>query len=45
MKLQVEYDTEQMTLDQLGAKYTIRLIPVNGEDAKYEIRNTTPAGK
>jgi hypothetical protein len=43
MKLQVEYDTEQMTLDQLGAKYTIQLMPVDGNDAKYEIRNTKPA--
>ena len=43
MKLQVEYDTENMTLDQLGAKYTIQLIPIDSENAKYEIRNTTPA--
>ena len=43
MKLQVEYDTENMTLDQLSAKYLIHLLPVDGEDAKYEIRNTSPA--
>lgn len=43
MKLQVEYDTEKMTLDQLGAKYIIHLTPVAEGDAKYEIRNTTPA--
>jgi hypothetical protein len=45
MKLQVEYDTNKMTLDTLGPKYKIFLMPVDGEDAKYEIRNTTPASK
>tara|TARA_R110002049_G_scaffold222206_4_gene393795 strand:+ start:1029 stop:1535 length:507 start_codon:yes stop_codon:yes gene_type:complete len=45
MKLQVEYDVDHMPLDQLGAKYIINLQPVDGEDAIYEIRNTTPASK
>lgn len=44
MKLQVEYDTQHMTLDQLAPKYIIKLLPVSGEDAQYEIRDTTPAG-
>lgn len=43
MKLQVEYDTDQMTIGQLGPRYTIKLIPVDADDAIYEIRNTTPA--
>ncbi|MCB1688400.1 MAG: hypothetical protein KDI33_07940 [Halioglobus sp.] len=43
MKLQVEYDMEKMNLGELGAKYIINLLPVDSEDARYEIRNTTPA--
>jgi len=43
MKLQVEYDTDKMTLDQLGPKYIINLSTVSGDDARYEIRNTSPA--
>jgi hypothetical protein len=45
MKLQVEYDVDNMNLAQLGAKYIIRLIPVDAENAQYEIRNTVPAAK
>jgi hypothetical protein len=45
MKLQVEYDVDNMTLAELGAKYIIRLMPVDAENAKYEIRNTVPATK
>lgn len=45
MKLMVEYDTEKMNLAQMGPKYIIRLIPVDPENALYEIRNTRPAGK
>ena len=41
MKLQVEYDLDDMNLVQPGPKYIINLIPVDGETAKYEIRNTT----
>lgn len=45
MKLRVEYDLDDMNLGQPGAKYTIQLIPVDAENAKYEIRNTSPASK
>ena len=41
MKLQVEYDLDNMNLGQRGAKYIINLMPVAAENAKYEIRNTT----
>ena len=44
MKLQVEYDLQDMNLFQPGAKYSIHLVPVDIENAKYEIRNTKPAG-
>ncbi len=44
MKLNVEYDLNEMNLGQLGAKYIIRLNPVEAENAIYEIRDTTPAG-
>lgn len=44
MKLQVEYDIDDMNLVQPGAKYIINLMPVDGENAKYEIRNTTLGG-
>ncbi|MEZ5570994.1 MAG: hypothetical protein R3E64_03135 [Halioglobus sp.] len=43
MKLQVEYNLDDMNLGQLGPKYIINLIPVASENAKYEIRNTSPA--
>ncbi|MEZ5501711.1 MAG: hypothetical protein R3E50_03270 [Halioglobus sp.] len=43
MKLRVEYDLDEMNLGQPGAKYIIQLMPVDSEDAVYEIRNTTPA--
>lgn len=45
MKLQVEYDVDNMNLGEMGAKYIIRLLPVDSENAKYEIRNTKPASK
>jgi hypothetical protein len=45
MKLQVEYNVDEMNLAQLGAKYIIRLLPVDAENAQYEIRNTVPASK
>jgi hypothetical protein len=41
MKLLVEYDIDDMNLGQTGPKYIINLIPVDSENAKYEIRNTT----
>lgn len=44
MKLQVEYDLDEMNLGQPGAKYNIQLMPVDAENAIYEIRNTVPAG-
>jgi hypothetical protein len=44
MKLRVEYDTREMTIDQLSPKYTIQLTPVDADDAIYEIRNTSPSG-
>jgi hypothetical protein len=44
MKLQVEYNLDEMNLGQLGAKYIIQLMPVAAENAQYEIRNTEPAG-
>jgi hypothetical protein len=43
MKLRVEYDLDDMSLFQPGAKYSIHLIPVDFENAQYEIRNTKPA--
>jgi hypothetical protein len=43
MKLQVEYDVDEMNLGQPGAKYIIQLMPVDAENAQYEIRNTSPA--
>jgi hypothetical protein len=43
MKLQVEYDIQDMSLLQPGAKYSIHLIPVAFDNAQYEIRNTKPA--
>jgi hypothetical protein len=43
MKLRVEYDLDNMVLGQPGARYIINLMPVDGENAKYEIRETTPA--
>lgn len=45
MKLLVEYDVDNMNLAQLGPKYIIRLVPVDADDAQYEIRNTTRAGE
>lgn len=45
LKLQVEYDLDEMNLGQPGAKYNIQLIPVDAENAQYEIRNTVPASK
>jgi hypothetical protein len=45
MKLQVEYNVAEMNLAQLGAKYIIRLLSVDAENAQYEIRNTVPASK
>jgi len=45
MKLSVEYDTQDMTIAQLGPRYTIALVPVDAGDALYEIRNTTPAAQ
>ena len=42
MKLRVEYDVNKMTLDHPGSKYIINLLSVDGENAKNEIRNTTP---
>ena len=42
MKLVVEYDLDDMSLFQPGAKYSIHLVPVDSENAKYEIRNTSP---
>ncbi len=42
MKLQVEYNLDEMNLGQLGAKCIIQLIPVDAENAQYEIRNTVP---
>ena len=43
MKLQVEYDIQDMSLLQPGAKYSIRLMPVDFENAQYEIRDTKSA--
>jgi hypothetical protein len=43
MKLQVEYDVDQMNLGQPSPKYTIRLMPVDAGNAQYEIRNTSPS--
>ena len=43
LKLRVAYDLNEMKLGQPGARYIIRLMPVNEEDAKYEIRSTDRA--
>ncbi|CAA0079637.1 Uncharacterised protein [Halioglobus japonicus] len=43
MKLEVEYDIDSMNLGEMGAKYIINLLPVESEDAIYQIRNTTAA--
>jgi hypothetical protein len=43
MKLQVEYDLDEMNLGEPGAKYIIQLLPVESDNAQYEIRNTTQA--
>ena len=43
MKLQVEYNLDEMHLGQTGAKSLINLLPVDAADAPYENRNTTRA--
>lgn len=41
LKLDVAFNTREMNLGQPGPAYTIFLTPMRGEDAVYEIRNTS----
>jgi hypothetical protein len=40
LKLNVQYQLDEMVLGQPGPRYNIRLTPMRSEDAVYEIRHT-----
>lgn len=42
LKLNVQYQLDEMVLGQPGPRYNIRLIPMRSDDAVYEIRHTKP---
>lgn len=42
LKLNVQYQLDEMVLGQPGPRYNIRLTPMRSEDAVYEIRHTKP---
>ncbi|WP_339414108.1 hypothetical protein [Pseudomonas sp. EA_35y_Pfl2_R5] len=42
LKLNVQYQLDEMVLGQPGPRYNIRLTPMRSEDAIYEIRHTKP---
>ena len=41
MKLNVQYNLNEMNLGQPSPSYTLFLMPVRADDARYEIRNTS----
>jgi len=42
LKLNVQYQLNEMVLGQPGPRYSIHLTPMRSEDAVYEIRHTQP---
>jgi hypothetical protein len=42
LKLNVQYQLNEMVLGQPGPSYNIRLVPMRNDDAIYEIRHTKP---
>lgn len=42
LKLNVQYQLDEMVLGQPGPSYSIHLTPMRSEDAVYEIRHTKP---
>lgn len=42
LKLNVQYQLNEMVLGQPGPSYNIRLVPMRSDDAVYEIRHTKP---